>query len=259
MPAYGPRGLLLLALAGLVFGEETYSTTSSGSKTTPTSGSSGGGGGGTGRSSSGSTATSDSYFFGYYILMTLAAILVALATYRFLLYSVRYVRLLTCLNNEKQMYFCMPNLGFARVKEHLLYAPLFRQRHNEEIHLCYRLSLGVLPTRFQSLLLSGIVAMNVIFCTYGIEWSSAGSTEMLSHLRNRTGTLSIVNMIPLVIMAGRNNPLIGLLNISYDSFNLTHRWFGRIVTVEAIVHTAAWTVNKVKTSRYFETPCLKSR
>ena len=253
MSTYGPRGLILLALAGIVVRGETPSTSSSDGKSTPTSEGSGGGnhssvsGGNTITASAQAKAQADSYYFGYYILMTLAALLVVLATYRFLLYSVRYVRLLTCLNNDKQRYFCLPNPGFAGVKEHLLYAPLFRQRHNEEMHLTYGLSLGVLPTRFQSLVLSGIIAMNVIFCTYGIEWSSAGSTEMLNHLRNRTGTLSIVNMIPLVVMAGRNNPLIGLLNISYNSFSLTHRWFGRIVTVEAIVHTAAWTAKQVKT------------
>lgn len=41
-------------------------------------------------------------------------------------------------------------------------------------------------------------------------------------------------------MAGRNNPLINWLNLSFDTFNLLHRWFGRIVVLEAIAHTVAW-------------------
>ncbi len=40
-------------------------------------------------------------------------------------------------------------------------------------------------------------------------------------------------------MAGRNNPLIALLGMSFDSFNLLHRWFGRIVVLEALAHTVA--------------------
>lgn len=40
-------------------------------------------------------------------------------------------------------------------------------------------------------------------------------------------------------MAGRNNPLITLLGISFDQFNLLHRWFGRIAVLEALVHTIA--------------------
>lgn len=41
-------------------------------------------------------------------------------------------------------------------------------------------------------------------------------------------------------MAGRNNPLIIWLNVSFDTFNLIHRWLGRIVILEAITHTLAF-------------------
>jgi len=43
-------------------------------------------------------------------------------------------------------------------------------------------------------------------------------------------------------MAGRNNPLIKWLNISFDTFNLLHRWFGRIVILEALTHTLAFLI-----------------
>ena len=62
------------------------------------------------------------------------------------------------------------------------------------------------------------------------------------HLGNRAGTMAVVNMIPLVIISGRNNPLIWLLNISFDNFNLMHRWFGRIVVVLATSHGIAETM-----------------
>lgn len=91
--------------------------------------------------------------------------------------------------------------------------------------------------------------MNVGLCVAGIEWSQAGTEVMSVHLRNRTGTLAVVNLIPLVMMAGRNNPLIKLLNISFDTFNLAHRWFGRIMVAEAVAHTVAWAVEKKETSR----------
>lgn len=43
-------------------------------------------------------------------------------------------------------------------------------------------------------------------------------------------------------MAARNNPLISWANCSFDTFNLLHRWFGRIVALEAITHTVAFGV-----------------
>jgi hypothetical protein len=48
-------------------------------------------------------------------------------------------------------------------------------------------------------------------------------------------------------MAGRNNPLIKLLGISFDTFNLYHRWLGRIVSLEAVVHTFAHLANHTHT------------
>jgi hypothetical protein len=43
-------------------------------------------------------------------------------------------------------------------------------------------------------------------------------------------------------MAGRNNILINWIGLSFDTFNLLHRWFGRIVILEAIAHTVSWGV-----------------
>jgi hypothetical protein len=49
-------------------------------------------------------------------------------------------------------------------------------------------------------------------------------------------------------MAARNNPLINWLNMSFDTFNLLHRWFGRIVVLEALAHTFAWAASKIHTT-----------
>lgn len=170
-------------------------------------------------------------------LIILAAMAVAVALYRFTIYSVRYVRTLTCLNNTTQKYFKMPSPVFASIKQHILYAPLIRRRHHQEFRL-FNMSFGILPSRLQSLFFTGVIAMNVAHCVRGIPWGGQ-QNFMLGQLRNRTGSLAIVNMIPLVIMASRNNPLIVALDLSFDNFNLLHRLFGRIVIVQAIVHSTA--------------------
>lgn len=188
-------------------------------------------------------AAFDNSIFSKYILILLAGLVVALGIYRIVLHSVRYIRTLTCLNNDTQHYFKDPNEIYAIFKQNLLYAPLFRKRHGREIRIG-PMNFGILPTRFQSLVLAGIITMNIVFCTYGIEWQGKRSA-VLEHLRNRTGTLSIVNMIPLVVLAGRNNPLIWLLGIPFDVFNLVHRWFGRIVMAQAVIHSLAYSINMV--------------
>lgn len=249
MSTYGIRWLLLATLVGRVIGEGTSTNSSPSSKT-----SSAGGSSSTTLSPAAAAAAKaaeeHNKQYAHFTLVTLAAAVFLFAVYRVILHAVRYIRTLTCLNNEKQMYFKSPNLTFGSLKEHLLYALLFRRRHNEELHITSGWSFGMLPTRFQSLFLTGLIGMNVVLCVISIDWNNRNTSAMLTQLRNRTGTLSVVNMIPLVVLAGRNNPLVGLLNISFDSFNLVHRWFGRIVAVEAVVHTLAWTIKKVNSGMY---------
>lgn len=125
------------------------------------------------------------------------------------------------------------------LNRHLLYAPLFERRHNREFRICRgRVNMGTIPTRFETLLITCYIALNVLFCVVVIDWTQPIS-QSLHSLIGTTGTLAIVNLVPLVITAGRNNPLISVLRVSYDTFNLVHRWLGRIVVAEAVAHSVA--------------------
>ena len=185
----------------------------------------------------------DNLLFSYYFLIVLSAIVVSFFIYRIAIDSLHHLRTLTCLNNDTQRYFRTPNKILGSTKQHLFYAPLFGKRHSRPVR-AGPVDLGTLPTRLQGLLIVGIIAMNVVLCVHGIEWHGPIVTK-LKHFRNRAGTLAVVNMIPLVIMAGRNNPLIWLLNIPYDTFNLMHRWFGRIVVSLAITHSTVEIINMI--------------
>lgn len=151
----------------------------------------------------------------------------------------RYVRTVASLNNDTQRFFARPSPKFSWIKKHILYAPLLSKRHNREFQLSHAINVGTLPSRFQFIFVLGYFATNVAFAVLHIPFADSAS-DALKQLRNRSGTLATVNMIPLFILAGRNNPLIPLLGISFDTMNLLHRWFGRIVAIEAVVHTLAF-------------------
>ncbi|TVY23636.1 Ferric reductase transmembrane component [Lachnellula hyalina] len=177
-----------------------------------------------------------------YIFIVLASLIAAFTLWRVGIESVKYVRTLTCLNNDTQKYFAVPSKSWASFKKHLLYAPVFSKRHNREIQLSSAMNVGTLPTRFQLIFLLSYFGTNVIFCVYSIDWALPAASAA-KELRNRTGILAVVNMIPLFVMAARNNPLMNWLNLSFDSFNLLHRWTGRIVVLEAITHAISWGVS----------------
>ncbi|KAJ4361786.1 hypothetical protein N0V83_010727 [Neocucurbitaria cava] len=172
-------------------------------------------------------------------------IVVVFTLYQVILYFVRYIRTVSCLNNDTQRYFAIPNSAYAKFKKHCLDAPLFRTRHHREFKLSSAIGIGTLPSRLQTFFLVGYFAVNVGFCVWKIDYSSysAGASELVS----RSGIMAVMNMIPLFLLAGRNNPVIKLTGISFDTMNLIHRWFGRIVVLESIAHAVAWISNKVHT------------
>jgi hypothetical protein len=198
-----------------------------------------------GAGSAGATSSLDpevvNEMLSHYLLLVLGSISAALLVWRLGTVLVKYVRTVSCLNNETQRYFAKADGKLSFFKRNILYSPIFRKRHNREFQLSPAVNVGTLPTRMQLVFLAGYFATNIAFCVLTIDFSGSLS-QVASLVRNRTGYLAVVNMIPLFLMAGRNNPLIKLLGISFDTFNLLHRWIGRIVALEALAHALAFFV-----------------
>ncbi|KAE8151957.1 ferric reductase like transmembrane component-domain-containing protein [Aspergillus avenaceus] len=156
-----------------------------------------------------------------------------------------YLRHITSLNaSRRQQTFWSTEQSslWPTIKKHLLYSPIGRKRHNREIQLSSALNVGTLPSRFQTILILLYVAGQLAYCTI-LDYSANEKKALIAELRGRSGTLAVLNMVPLFLLAGRNNPLIPILHISFDTYNTLHRWLGRIVVIESVVHTAAWAVN----------------
>lgn len=160
-----------------------------------------------------------------------------------------HVRHLASLNGNpgSQKYFSTLSPTMCWIKDHVLLAPVLHHRRAAPIKFGSKINLGGLPTRFQALFLTFVVVYNVFACVWNVPWNNA-ELEVLPILRNRTGTIATVNLIPIVIMSTIKNPLINALNISYDSFNLMHRWTGRLAILQGIAHALCWVIAKVKSS-----------
>ncbi|KAJ0414791.1 ferric-chelate reductase [Aspergillus carlsbadensis] len=171
----------------------------------------------------------------------LAALIFAWTTFFRLM---RYTRRVLCLTSKQQSYFSHPHHLLAKLKVHLLDAPLFSRRHNTELRLSRAINVRTLPTRFQTLLLFLLLSLNIIMCVVAIPFDAAERDSLAGRMRHRFGVMAVVNLVLLVLCAGRNNPLISLLGIPYDTFNLLHRWLGRIVVLQALAHVLAWCIPK---------------
>lgn len=146
-------------------------------------------------------------------------------------------------NKEQQNYWTYDRTWWLPwVKKQFIYAPLGKKRHNREWQLGKAVNYGTLPGRAHTVLLLLYVFSNFVYLTL-LPYRKQAAAKTIAELRGRSGILAVVNMIPLVLLAGRNNPLIGLLKIGFDTYNLFHRWIGRIVVLESFIHVSAWSAN----------------
>lgn len=159
--------------------------------------------------------------------------------------SIAHLRQLTslCASQKQQHYWSIERSGFwPRLKKHLLYAPLGRKRHNREIQLSTATNMGTVPSRFHTTLIAIYFVSQVAYCCL-LDYAVNQKAALIAEMRGRAGNLAVLNMVPLFLFAGRNNPLIVLLEVSFDTYNLFHRWLGRIIALESIVHVIAWFIN----------------
>ncbi|KAH7020980.1 ferric reductase like transmembrane component-domain-containing protein [Microdochium trichocladiopsis] len=104
------------------------------------------------------------------------------------------------------------------------------------------------PPRVQTLTLATFVVMNIAFCCHGY-WVFPGNmywadtrTQWLRYVADRTGIISFANF-PLIWLFGmRNNLLMWLTGWDFGTYNNFHRWVARVSTVQAIVHSVAYTI-----------------
>jgi hypothetical protein len=156
----------------------------------------------------------------------------------------RQLQSLDYLENKQRYFSNNHTTWWPRLKQHILLAPLWKKRHNREFRLSSAINIGTLPSRFHTVLLGFYFLSNFIYCVK-LDYGNPNRYAVLADLRGRTGMLGVANMIPLIILAGRNNPLIQILKISFDTYNLLHRWIGRMIILESLIHTLAWTIAEV--------------
>ncbi|KAH9847648.1 putative ferric-chelate reductase [Lenzites betulinus] len=105
-----------------------------------------------------------------------------------------------------------------------------------------------IPTRIQAFFIFAFCLVNLVFTVTcydlfmeNLYWPDDKATQLWRYVADRTGIMSFYNLPLLWALAGRNDVLIWLTGWSYSSMNLFHRWVARVATIQAIIHSAAYT------------------
>jgi predicted ferric reductase len=122
-------------------------------------------------------------------------------------------------------------------KRYFLYAPIWTSRHDDERQISHMSNKGTVP---QATIIIMYVISNITYC---VAIPSQPRPQKLADFRGRCGTLAAFNLVFTILFAIRNNPLIRILHVSYDTFNAFHRWAARLVVLESIAHVCAFALN----------------
>lgn len=133
---------------------------------------------------------------------------------------------------------------WAKLQQYIFLPALFGSRRLEPLpgHI------GYVPGRTLSIFIGIYVILNVILSSVSFRnfwpntWFTSKQFEMCEYVGNRTGTLSLVNISIAILFAGRNNILIAVTGWSQTAFLTLHRWAARVATLQAVVHSIAYTL-----------------
>ncbi|KAK9385124.1 ferric reductase NAD binding domain-containing protein [Lipomyces mesembrius] len=129
-------------------------------------------------------------------------------------------------------------------RKHIILPATFSRKHVSPIRF-FGVSWNVMPLRWQTLLIVGFVLLNVIliFVHHNIirESHEAWAIPAARFYANRSGIMA-TTMIPLLFLfGGRNNIMTTVTGWSHETFNMFHRWTGRMMFFQSLVHGAGFT------------------
>lgn len=170
-----------------------------------------------------------------------------------MLFAFAYRLLMTARHNQRRTVWPASRLtpGYGRfitnssrvwnaIKRHFLYASLWTSRHDNEASTLRPFYLRIPSKRPQAIVIAIYTLSNIAYSFAIPNWPRSQS---IAEFRGRCGTLAALNLIFTILFALRNNPLIQILHVSYDSFNLFHRCAARLVVSQSIAHVSAFAYN----------------
>lgn len=126
------------------------------------------------------------------------------------------------------------NKAWSHLQSALIHPATFGTRHRAP------LAGGTIPTRGQTLYISLVSILNIIFLlapyVHHHPQSTFGSLaeQSLSIIGNRAGVMAMGNVVGVFLFSARNNVLFWITDWSHGTYLLLHRWLG----YWAVFHTA---------------------
>ncbi|CAI4065358.1 hypothetical protein SUVZ_08G4000 [Saccharomyces uvarum] len=117
--------------------------------------------------------------------------------------------------------------------------------HNHAMFVGRWFFVGLVPTRLETSVLLGYVLLHGLFLsTYNFDSNqllSDHKSQMLIFISDRAGILAFAHFPLIVLFGGRNSIMTWLTHIRYTSFITYHKWLGRFMLIDCMIHATGYT------------------
>lgn len=175
--------------------------------------------------------------FGYAILGYWLAIMVLSMFTRFM----KATGIIKFLNNRVTKYF----------QANFFIPSLFHEKHFQPTTF-FGFITSYLPTRSESCIILGYLLIHLIAFVCGYKYTSTSTkhSQMGSFVTDRAGILAFAHFPLIFLFGGRNNFLLSTTTFNYSTFIHFHKWTGRVMFLDAVIHGIGYTVLKSNQGSY---------
>lgn len=134
--------------------------------------------------------------------------------------------------------------------------------HGHQAEVGRWILVALIPTRVETLtLLVYLILHTYLLCSYKFDHNELVTTlknQRLIFYSDRAGILAFSHFPLILIFAGRNNLLHWLTGIKFQAFIMYHKWLGRIMFIDCIIHAVGYTYHAFSENywRYVKTSAL---
>ncbi|GME71747.1 unnamed protein product [Ambrosiozyma monospora] len=139
---------------------------------------------------------------------------------------------------------------FNAYRKNISLAPTFKKHHINPVQSLF--AQGYIPTRFESIVIGIHFLYSILSCAiigYGYYPGDKVFKTYMAAVARYYGDRAIifaVYQIPLVyLFAGRNNFMQWITGWSYSRFVTFHKWLSRMLILEILIHSLAFTAQSV--------------
>lgn len=144
-----------------------------------------------------------------------------------------------------------------QLQKYILLPNFFKNTHNQQFKTVKVVS-ALIPTRADGIVVALYLIIHIVVLCVQWEFDYSGyvftskKEQVARYLADRTGIIAFAHLPLIYLFAGRNNIMSFVTGFSYSSYIQFHKWTGRIMFADAIIHSACYTALYVWDNYYSE-------